>query len=90
MYLSSADWMTRNLTRRIELMCPISDRIIRNQIVKILELSLQDNVKASFLQPNGYYEQADDKKAPFRSQFEAMDVTRWKGSRVLPLQPKHS
>ncbi|MNO49910.1 Polyphosphate kinase [compost metagenome] len=89
-YLSSADWMTRNLTRRIELMCPVRDSNIRKQIVKILELSLKDNVKASFLQPNGYYEQPDDKKAPFRSQFEAMDVTRWKENRVLPLQPKHS
>jgi polyphosphate kinase len=89
-YLSSADWMTRNLTRRIELMCPVRDSNIRKQIVKILELSLKDNVKASFLQPNGYYEQPDDKKAPFRSQFEAMEVTRWKGNRVLPLPPKHS
>lgn len=89
-YLSSADWMTRNLTRRIELMCPVRDSGIRKQIVKILELSLQDNVKASFLQANGYYEQPDDKKAPFRSQFAAMDVTRWKGSRVLPSPPKHS
>lgn len=89
-YLSSADWMTRNLTRRIELMCPVKDSNIRKQIVKILELSLKDNIKASFLQPNGYYEQPDDKKAPFRSQFAAMDVTRWKGSRALPSLPKHS
>ncbi|WP_238651630.1 polyphosphate kinase 1 [Paenibacillus piscarius] len=89
-YLSSADWMTRNLTRRIELMCPVKDSVIRGQIVKILELSLMDNVKSSFLQPNGYYERADDKKAPLRSQFAAMDVTRWKGSRALPSPTKHS
>lgn len=61
-YLSSADWMTRNLTRRIELMCPVKDSSIRGQIVKILELSLMDNVKSSFLQPNGYYERIDDKR----------------------------
>ncbi|MEK3793266.1 polyphosphate kinase 1 [Paenibacillus sp. FSL R7-0204] len=89
-YLSSADWMTRNLTRRIELMCPVKDSGIRDQIVKILELSLMDNVKSSFLQPNGYYERNDDKKAPLRSQFAAMDVTRWKGSRALPSPTKHS
>ncbi|NQX48886.1 polyphosphate kinase 1 [Paenibacillus tritici] len=89
-YLSSADWMTRNLTRRIELMCPVKDSGIRDQIVKILELSLMDNVKSSFLQPNGYYERIDDKKAPLRSQFAAMDVTRWKGSRALPSPTKHS
>lgn len=89
-YLSSADWMTRNLTRRIELMCPVRDTNIRKQIVKILDLSLKDNVKSSFLQANGYYVRADDKKAPFRSQFVAMDVTRWKESRALPLPTKHS
>ncbi len=89
-YLSSADWMTRNLTRRIELMCPVRDTTIRKQIVKILELSLKDNVKSSFLQANGYYVRADDKKAPFRSQFVAMDVTRWKETRALPLPTKHS
>ncbi|MFF2911324.1 polyphosphate kinase 1 [Paenibacillus sp. NPDC057934] len=89
-YLSSADWMTRNLTRRIELMCPVHDSTIREQIIKILELTLSDNTKSSFLQPNGYYERADDKKAPSRSQFAAMDVTRWKGSRALPLDPKRS
>ncbi|MCL6605353.1 MAG: polyphosphate kinase 1 [Paenibacillus sp.] len=89
-YLSSADWMTRNLTRRIELMCPVLDNDIRKQIVKILEMSLQDNVKSSFLQFNGNYERPDDKKAPFRSQFAAMDVRHWKGSRASLLAPKHS
>ncbi|WP_150271556.1 polyphosphate kinase 1 [Paenibacillus tepidiphilus] len=89
-YLSSADWMTRNLTRRIELMCPVKDSLIQSQLVNILELSLHDNVKSSFLQPNGYYERPDDKKAPFRSQFVAMDVTRWKGSQALLSDPKPS
>lgn len=89
-YLSSADWMTRNLTRRIELMCPVLDSGIRKQIVKILDLSLKDNVKASFLQPNGYYERPDDKKAPFRSQVAALEVSHWKGSRALPSPTKHS
>lgn len=89
-YISSADWMTRNLTRRIELMCPVKDSVTRKQIVKILDLSLKDNVKASFLQPNGYYERPDDKKAPFRSQLAAMKVSQWKGSRALPSAPKHS
>ncbi|MBT2287890.1 polyphosphate kinase 1 [Paenibacillus albidus] len=87
-YLSSADWMTRNLTRRIELMCPVLNPAIRKQIVKILDITLKDNVKSSFLQPNGYYVRADDKKAPFRSQFAAMDVSHWKGSRALPSLPK--
>ncbi|KAA9006548.1 polyphosphate kinase 1 [Paenibacillus spiritus] len=89
-YLSSADWMTRNLTRRVELMCPVQDPVIRGQIVNILGLSLQDNVKASFLLPGGYYERADDKKAPFRSQFAAMEVSRWKEPQASPSDPRHS
>ncbi|MFP4976211.1 polyphosphate kinase 1 [Paenibacillus sp. CN-4] len=89
-YLSSADWMTRNLTRRVELMCPVSGEDIRRQIVRILEISLEDNMKSSFLQSNGYYERADDKKAPFRSQFAAMDVSLWKGRGALPSGPTRS
>ncbi|WP_379126978.1 polyphosphate kinase 1 [Paenibacillus sp. sgz500958] len=89
-YMSSADWMTRNLTRRIELMCPVLDSRIKSQIVKILELTLKDNVKSSFLQVNGNYERPDDKKAPFRSQFAAMDVTRFKKERASLSSPKHS
>lgn len=89
-YISSADWMTRNLTRRVELMCPVLDPRIRKQIVNILQLSLDDNVKASFLQSNGNYTRPEHVSAPLRSQFEAMDVTSWKGSPPLPLGPKHS
>jgi polyphosphate kinase len=89
-YLSSADWMTRNLTRRIELMCPVLDDDIRKQVIKILDMSLQDNVKSCFLQFNGNYERPDDKKAPFRSQFAAMDIKSWKGNRALLSGSKHS
>ncbi|MGF7047456.1 polyphosphate kinase [Paenibacillus sp. DS2015] len=80
LWISSADWMTRNLTRRIELMCPVYDDHIRNLIVQILDLSLKDNVKARFLQNNGNYEFKNKELAPFRSQFEAMDVIKWKES----------
>jgi polyphosphate kinase len=80
-WLSSADWMTRNLTRRIELMCPVYDPHIQKLVFEILNLSLQDNVKARFLQSNGNYEFANDKKAPFRSQLEAMNVKKWKGKK---------
>ncbi len=45
-YLSSADWMKRNLDRRIEVAFPIYDRGIRKQIRAILELQLNDTVKA--------------------------------------------
>lgn len=90
MWISSADWMTRNLTRRIELMCPVYDDKIRNLIVQILDLTLKDNVKARFLQTNGNYEFTNEELAPFRSQFKAMNVKEWKENQFSFSDPKHS
>lgn len=79
-YLSSADWMTRNLTRRIELMCPVFDNTLRQILIKMLQLNINDNVKARELQPNGTYEHViNDNNQPFRSQFEARVISSWKG-----------
>lgn len=79
-YLSSADWMTRNLTRRIELMCPVFDTTLRQILIKMLQLNINDNVKARELQPNGTYEHVvNDNNQPFRSQFEAKVISSWKG-----------
>ncbi len=78
-YLSSADWMTRNLTRRIELMCPVFDPELRKTLIKMLQLNTDDNVKARELQPNGTYEHVSiEGKEPFRSQFAAKAISSWK------------
>lgn len=77
-YISSADWMTRNLTRRIELMCPVFDKDIQDSLIRILELSLNDNVKARQLQSNGMYVRVTNEDKPLRSQFEAMKISSWK------------
>ncbi|MNZ68306.1 Polyphosphate kinase [compost metagenome] len=78
-YLSSADWMTRNLTRRIELMCPVFDEQLRHILIKMLKLNIDDNVKARVLQSNGSYEHVKDEgNKPFRSQFEAKKISSWK------------
>lgn len=45
-YLSSADWMRRNLNRRIETAVPIFDQHIKNEILSVIDLQLRDNVKA--------------------------------------------
>ncbi|MFN3307168.1 MAG: polyphosphate kinase 1, partial [Candidatus Kapaibacteriota bacterium] len=55
-YLSSADWMTRNLHRRIELMYPVEDPKIKAELIKILELYWKDNTKSWRLLSNGEYE----------------------------------
>ncbi|MBJ6362039.1 polyphosphate kinase 1 [Paenibacillus sp. GCM10012307] len=77
-YLSSSDWMTRNLSRRVELMCPVLDGELRNILINILMLSLNDNVKNRELQSNGTYTTVTREGAPFRSQFEAMKIENWK------------
>ncbi len=71
-FVSSADWMPRNFIRRIELAFPIEDGNLRERVInEVLAISLADNVKARFLQPDGSYRRSapPDGKAR-RSQFE--------------------
>lgn len=58
-YLSSADWMPRNLDKRVELMFPIEDADIQNRIVATLEDELRDNMKAWVKQKGGKYHRAE-------------------------------
>ena len=69
-YIASADWMPRNLDRRVELMIPILDKEVRRQVLKILKCYFKDNQKASRLLSDGTYERVETSKAPFRSQRE--------------------
>lgn len=55
MYLSSADWMKRNLSRRVELMFPILDDMAAKRILNIMILYLTDNTKAWVLDKQGKY-----------------------------------
>ncbi len=52
-YLSSADWMTRNLDKRIELLVPVRDPNLRRRLLEVLELFFRDNCKARVLRPDG-------------------------------------
>jgi polyphosphate kinase len=54
-YIGSADWMNRNLDRRVETVLPIEDPQARRRIKDILELYMTDNVKARVLHPDGSY-----------------------------------
>ncbi len=62
MFLSSADWMTRNLHRRVEIMFPIIDKKIKNKLFSILESYWEDNTKSWLLLPTGEYEKIKPKK----------------------------
>lgn len=54
-YLSSADWMTRNLHRRVELMFPIIDSHLKKNLFDLLNLYWDDNMKSWKLFPDGTY-----------------------------------
>jgi polyphosphate kinase len=58
-YMASADWMPRNLDRRVEIMFPILDEGLREKAIHILEVQLADNMKAHILQPDGSYVKPD-------------------------------
>ena len=56
-YISSADWMTRNLDRRVEVSCPIYDENIKKELIETFDICWNDNVKARILnntQNNNY------------------------------------
>jgi polyphosphate kinase len=55
-FLSSADWMPRNLDRRVELMFPIQQPDLKQQVVDIMHAQLEDNQKARTLKQDGAYE----------------------------------
>nr|MCR5303021.1 RNA degradosome polyphosphate kinase [Lachnospiraceae bacterium] len=61
-YLASADWMPRNLDRRVEIMFPVEDEELRSRIMEVLEVELADNVKAHALTSTGKYVKAPRRK----------------------------
>ncbi len=69
-YIASADWMPRNLERRIELMTPIFNEDIAERLFEILSIQLKDNVKARVLLPDGTYvkRKPQEGKPPINSQ----------------------
>ena len=71
-FLSSSDLMTRNLDRRIEIICPLYDKQIQKQVRIIFDNSWKENVKARILDDKlcNKFRKRDKSEKPFRSQFE--------------------
>ncbi len=70
-FISSADWMVRNLDHRVEVTCPIKDQGIKKVLIDLFDIQLQDNVKARILDnelSNKYVRKKSAK--PIRSQEE--------------------
>ena len=72
-YISSADWMTRNLDQRIEVAIPVYDKKIQQELKNIVEYGLKDNVKARICDGTGENRYKTNDEPPFRSQNELMN-----------------
>ncbi len=69
LYLGSADWMPRNLERRVEIVFPVERAELKADLKDFLEKELKDNVKASILMSDGSYERPDRRgRSAFNSQ----------------------
>lgn len=69
-YISSADWMPRNLDHRIEAAVQITNKKIKQKLIDMLEIQMQDNVKARILNRELDNTYVQNEKPPFRSQIE--------------------
>jgi polyphosphate kinase len=70
-YISSADWMVRNIDHRVEATCPVTEESVKEELIDILNIQLSDNVKARVLDnalDNEYVKTKSKKK--IRSQIE--------------------
>ncbi|MHA4845662.1 polyphosphate kinase 1 [Flavitalea antarctica] len=84
LFISSADWMVRNLDHRIEVTCPILDENIKKVVKTILQIQLNDNVKARLLDnelSNRYVRNTDHKKV--RSQVEIYNYLHQKSEHAI-------
>ena len=96
-YMGSADWMPRNLDRRVEILFPVLDENLKKRVKHILDVELADNLKAHILQKDGSYEKIDRRgKVLIGSQAtfckEAMDAVpkpgnSYQGRVFIPAEP---
>ncbi|MFB9054245.1 polyphosphate kinase 1 [Formosa undariae] len=68
-FISSADWMTRNIENRVEVTCPIYDEEIKKELTDTFDICWSDNVKARVINLNQTNEYKKDNKPKVRSQF---------------------
>jgi polyphosphate kinase len=77
-FLGSADWMNRNIYRRIEVCFPVYDNILRAELLEILNIQLRDNVKADSIGADYSYVpvEINEKPVAIQSQIEIMNFLR--------------
>ena len=75
-YISSADWMLRNIEHRIEATCPVTNKELKKELIDILNIQLNDNVKARILDNDLQNKYVRSKNGKVRSQVETYNYLR--------------
>ena len=88
-YISSADFMTRNTVRRVEVAAPINSPDIKNSILDIFDVMMKDNCRAWIEQPDGTYSRISpaEGEAPFAAQDRFIEMAREKASAIAVKKP---
>jgi polyphosphate kinase len=87
-YISSADWMPRNLDRRVELMIPVQQQNLKERVLEILKAQMADNQKARLLRQDGTYVRVVAGRAePFRVQERLYQQSLQEQERIRSLTP---
>lgn len=88
-YLASADWMPRNLDRRVEVAFLVEDKDIKQRIIDILDTTINDTVKVRLEQSDGTYKRVDKRgKEPLHSQLKFYEL-RLNHNKALRLNKPH-
>ncbi len=77
-FIGSADWMRRNLDRRIEAITPIEDLKLKSQLHNLLKTYIDDNYYSWLMNPDGSYKKSSEEKLSNRSQFDLIES--WQNS----------
>lgn len=78
-YIASADWMQRNFDHRVEIVCPVLDKNIKQELMDMMQIQLRDNCKARLLGPDNLNQyRKTDNPQKHRSQFEIYDYFKEK------------
>jgi polyphosphate kinase len=77
-YISSADWMTRNIDNRVEVSCPIYQNDIKKELLDIFDICWSDNVKARVIDSSKSNDYRKNSKDKVRAQFELYDYFKEK------------
>ncbi len=91
-YLSSADVMTRNMIKRVEILFPVEDKSIGQRLVNYMNLQLSDNQKGRYQDAQGLYHYVENNSSPLNSQSYLMQEAIKYGEELKKqsVQPVHS